>query len=172
MTYKSQVIYTSELDLELMTKILKEDYLHKGKGEPTLSEVVEFAMEDKDKEYEQTMDDLDVSTKGRIMAYGLIHRNGEVKRAFRIFSKNLSSIMYSQEGNLELRYSGADVVAVDKVGENKYNYYTYRELKEDTNYKTLLMSIYYQKVPVQSEIDKYTKPLDQYMYNIYGWERG
>ena len=160
---KPYTLYTSKINFDKMKAIYSE-----GKDvEPTNKEVWEFALHDKDLEYNEIYDSLDRTTNGRIIAFGNLYRNGKYKKAFRIFPKNLHNLLYSQEGELTLSYDGEDVTATDKV-HGGTNYYLYRELREDTDYIPFLMAVFYQKEVTTGEVDKYTKPLDIYIEEQFG----
>ena len=111
---------------------------------------------------------LEWDTSGRILVIALIQlENGDVKRAYRVLKNNLNEILLNAGGSLEVYYDGEDVHA-EEVHKNGTNFYTYRELKENTQYQKLLEKIYYQKAITNKEIKKYTSSLDEYMYAIYG----
>lgn len=93
------------------------------------------------------------------------------RTGYKMLGSNLNEVIYSQvsgDSTLEVSYDGNNVIATEHHHDGT-NYYTFREVREETNYENLLDKIYNQEEVSRSMLNKYTKSLRQHVKQIYGW---
>lgn len=118
-------------------------------------------------DFKCTCDDLNKET-GKILCIASLGLWNGRKSGYKLLGSNLKEILYCAIGDYyKLEYDGFNVVATDSHHDGT-NYYTFRELKEDTNYDILLDKLY-SGTATKSDINRYTRSLRRYVKKIYGW---
>lgn len=111
---------------------------------------------------------LDKEIDGRILAIadlGLWHGRTP---GYRIFNRNISSILHSDCDYVEWYSDGYNIRATADHHDGT-NFYLYRVIREDRNIENLLEAIYNGEEISRSKLNYYTKSLCSYVNKIYGW---
>ena len=124
----------------------------------------------------QTLDDhmnderhnLDIDTDGRILVIADIGRwNGRVP-GYKLLNGNIKNILYSSADYVEWYSDGHNIRATAHHHDGT-NYYLYKEVREDRNIQHLLDAIYSGKEITRNVLKYYTKSLNHYVKDVYGW---
>ena len=168
---KERVIFDSEPNYEDAKQYLIERRLEDG--EPTDDISDEDIYDEANFEVEMNFDDetvnLNKTLNGRVLCIASLGLWNGRRTGYKICKDNLNEVMYQAQGDYyRVTYNGNDIVARD-CHHDGTNYYTFRELREDTDYEILLNKIYSGEEVNQRLINKYTKSLKPYVKQIYGW---
>lgn len=119
-------------------------------------------------DFDSESDNLNESLNNNIICIadlGLWHGR---KSGYKILDNNLNSILRQGQGDYySVFYDGFNLRAKD-IHHDGTNYYTFRELKENTNYQILLDKLY-QGTATKNDVNNYTSSLKKYVKRIYGW---
>lgn len=94
--------------------------------------------------------------------------NGK-KSGYKILGNNLNEVLdFISCDEVHIYFDGHNIKAEGYHHDGK-NYAEFREIKDNVNIDTLLNKIYSGENISRSLLNYYTKPLGQYVKNIYGW---
>lgn len=133
------------------------------------SEVHSFISESLENALEDERHNLNIKTEGRILVIADIGRwNGRVP-GYKILGRNVSDILWDNDADhIEWFSDGYNIKAVAHHHDGT-NYYTYKEIREDRNIQCFLDAIYNGKEITPNMIKYYTKSLNHYAKEVYGW---
>ena len=160
---KKHIIWSSEINLKDWQDFLEEVY-------PDItaeSEQYNLAYELNNEYLYDERANLHSNANGRILVIadlGLWH--GRVK-GYKILSKNIADILYSDCDYMEWYSDGKNIKATGHHHDGT-NHYLYRVIKEDRNIDALLDAIYKGTIS-NHQIGYYTESLHPYIAKVYGW---
>lgn len=132
------------------------------------NDVWEFINESLDNQIDDERHNLDIKTDGRILLIADIGRwNGRVP-GYRLLEGNIKNILYSNADCVEW-YSDGHNIRATAYHHDGTNYYIYKEVREDRNIQRLLDAIYSGKEITTNMMKYYTKSLNHYVKDTYGW---
>ena len=168
---KPRVIFDSEPNYDDAKQYLIEKAIEDGENPDDITDddIYEEANFEVEMNFNDEIDNLNKTLNGRVICIanlGLWH--GRVS-GYAICDNNLNTVMRQAQGDYyRVMYNGNDIVAED-CHHDGTNYYTFRELREDTNYEVLLNKLYSGEEVSQKLINRYTKSLKPYVKKVYGW---
>jgi calcineurin-like phosphoesterase family protein len=162
---QAKVIYNSEVTEEEARENLIANEVENITDEDVYNEI-DFLSQTY---FEDELVNLDHVLDGRILCIASLGLWNGTRTGYKICKNNLKEVLFQGQGDYyKIMYNGNDVVAED-CHHDGTNYYTFRELREDTNYDILLDKLYSGEKVTQRLINKYTKSLKPYVKKIYGW---
>ena len=169
---KKRIIWSNvDVDFDEWKKeliLFRKENDHDNPYDVTENDVWEFINDSLDMQIDDERHNLNIKTDGRILLIADIGRwNGRVP-GYKILGRNVSDILYSDADYIEWFSDGYNIKAVAHHHDGT-NYYTYKEIREDRNIQCLLDAIYNGEEISTSKLNYYTKSLNHYAKEIYGW---
>lgn len=157
------LIWSSDVDVDDFEELFEEE------GMPE-EERYERACRENVEHLKDERCNLDIPLDGRIVVIADLGLWQGRTLEFKIINgENIKDIFYSLSNGECSWWSDGKDIRGEEHHHDGTNYYLYRELKENTNYDTLLDAIYNEEEISRQKLSYYTKSIAPKVHEVYGW---